>query len=288
MNNNPKTGKGKKRLYEVSCVVWVDLLAYGSMLAEANFDPTDAISQKAVVRLMDFHKITSEHAHRYFPIHAINDGAVIFRDLSPRTKSVTFDFLTRAINLYQKINDHDIGKGFPGARMVISCGFRVRTNNTEIFREHGKIKVIKAKLKKGSISADQAINESFSTRPNFGIIPELQANFAFTKSFLVDDGGTAKGFPGPNCYIELSMFTESIPDWISFEKHIGWEGKGMKATFGQFKSIDRELANSSCHEGILDAFDIAKNISIQDNITNVLVNSTIKDMRSIKIRVQKK
>src|SRR5665647_188008 len=280
MNNNTKAVKGKRRLYEVGCVAWVDLLGYGSMLADASFDPTASISQKAISRLFDFHIITSKHAHRYFPIHAINDGAVVFRDLSPRTPSVTFDFLDRAIKLFQKINDFDKKNGFPGARMVIACGFRVRMNNQEIFQDHRKIKGIKEKLRNGLISADQAVSESISIRHNFGLIPELQANFAFTKAYLVEQGGSKEGFPGSNCFIDLSMFVKTIPDWISFEKQISWEKMGMKGMFGQFKSIDRVLANSSRHQGILDAFDIAENISIQDNISNVLVKSTIKKIGS--------
>lgn len=277
MAKNPKVSKGRRRLFEVNSTVWFDLLGYGSLLEKVSFDPTKLEAQQALQRLNDFHLIVSKHACRYFPIHAINDGIVAFKDLSPRSRSVTFDFIDRAYKLFTNFNELDTKAGFPGARMVIAAGFRVRIKEDENNPEHGKIASIKGRLKEGLISTQQAINEAFKTRPYFGLLPELQANFAFTKAYLVDNLGTKGGFGGPNCFIDLSFFENQELDWLKFEKVVEWEQMGMKSTFGQIKTFDRELANQQMHKGTLDAFEIATKISQQDNVTNLLRQNTIKE-----------
>lgn len=275
MGKQSKTAKGSKRLYEISAAAWFDLLGYGSMLAGVNFDPTKEDAQNALIRLNDFHTFLAKHANRYLHVHAINDGSVIFRDLSPRAKSVTFDFLDRLIKLFQDFNSFDKAKGYPGARMVIASGFRIRIKDDNKSSEHGHIVRIKEKLREKTLTPVQAVDEAYKTRPYFGLLPELQANFAFTKAYLVDNAGSKGGFGGPNCFIDLAFFADKC-DWIEFDKIIDWENMGMKARFGLYKNHDSEAAGRKHHEGILDAFEIAEKISTQSNVTNLLRQNTIK------------
>lgn len=95
-------GKGKQnnfthRLYLVG---WIDLLGYGSMLRECNFDSTSTLAIDAANRLKIFNRTLFSNASPKFPIMQINDGAISWRELSLRTSSVTFDYLKRAINLF--------------------------------------------------------------------------------------------------------------------------------------------------------------------------------------------
>lgn len=275
MAKNPKTGRGKKRLYEVACVAWFDLLGYGSMLEKVSFDPTAALAEEALNRLNEFHEFTSKHANRYFRIHAINDGVIIFNDMSPRASTKTFDFLDRLLKLYSEFNFFEQEKNLPGARMVISVGFRVRIKAQIIKDEQTKLGNIFKRIADGIISFPQAINEAFKAKPFFGYIPELQANFAFTKSYLVDNAGTKGGFGGANCYIDMALFSTTKLDWLEFDSLIEWEGMGMKATYGKLKKQRRDIAIQQKHKEVLDAFEIAKNISKEDDITNILVQSTV-------------
>lgn len=277
MTKQSKAKKGQKRLYEVSIAAWIDLLGYGSMLEKVNFDPTKPEAQNALRRLNDFHTFLLNASLRDFPIQAINDGAIIYRDLSPRGRSVTFAFFDRCIRLFQEINSIEKKQGYPGARMVIATGFRVRIKDQNLQAQQGYISNISNRIKQKLLSPLQAINEAFKSRPTFGMIPELQANFAFTKAYLVDTSGSRGGFAGPNCFIDLSMLDVSSGDWISFEKIVDWTDKGMSSQFGQLKTFDRDVANKTSHKGILDAYEIAEKISKQDNITNVLRQNIIKD-----------
>lgn len=275
MATTPKTGKGKKRLYEVACVAWFDLLGYGNMLTKVNFDPTTAGAEQALQRLHDFHQFVAKHADRHFQIHAINDGVIIFKDLSPRANTVTFDFLDRLLNLFIAFKKLEEENGFPGARMIISTGFRVRIKEQIIKDQESKLGNIFSRISKGLITFQQAINEAFKARPYFGYLPELQANFAFTKSYLVDNLGSKGGFSGANCYIDTSLFSSPKIDWLEFDSLIEWSDKGMKATYGKLKSYNRQVAIEQKHKEVLDAFEVAENISKQDNVTNILRQSTV-------------
>jgi hypothetical protein len=62
------------------------------------------------------------------------------------------------------------------------------------------------RLQDGSIDAQQAVHEAAAMRPRFDIIPQLQANFAFTKAYVAESSGTDGGLPGPNFYLDLILF----------------------------------------------------------------------------------
>lgn len=188
---------------------------------------------------------------------------------------MTFAFLDRAIKLFQEFNKLDKDKGFPGARMVIAAGFRVRIKGSDLGKA-AYIKSIESRLREGVISSNQAINEAYKSRPYFGLLSELQANFAFTKAYLVDNLGSKGGFGGSNCYIDLSVFDVNSLKGVDFERVIDWEQMGMKGQFGLLSQFDRDSANQYNHQGFLDAFQIASKISHQENITNLLRESALK------------
>lgn len=278
MANEPKAAKGSKRSIEVSCVAWIDLLGYGSMLEASSFDLVNDVTKQAVERIHKFHEIVSSHSCRYLPTFVMNDGAVVYRDMSPRSRSVTYDFLKRSIDLYAKINETDINQcGFPGARMVVAAGFRARRKMQNCQHLATKFAVtLKNKIDLGEISVDQAISQALSFRKPSDVVPELQSNFAFTKAYLADNAGSKAGLGGPSCYVDLSIFTKELPLWIDFDETINLSLKGMNCTFGKLKSIDHISAGKVQHNGILDSFGIAENISKVVNPSTTLKKMRVK------------
>ena len=122
----PEQAKSKRYDFEISCVAWGDLLGYGSMIGSAKFHPKDKITIQAIRRLKIFQQVAMGEATRTFRAMPINDGVAFFCDLSPRSNSVTADFLQRSITAFQKINVEDKKAGHPGMRMVISVGPRAK------------------------------------------------------------------------------------------------------------------------------------------------------------------
>ena len=270
----PKTRKGSVRKYEICAVGWLDLLGYGSMLSPTGFDPSTEQAKLAVSRLNDFHIFSSKIANRYLQMLAMNDGIITFRDMSPRTSSVTYDFIRRNFKLYKEVNQFDKENGFYGARMILSPGFRVRDEKKSNTKST-KGKTILKKLRNKEISPEQAVYEALETRPPFGIVPELQANFAFTKSYLADCLGSKGGFGGNRMFLDTCFFKNmEIPTWIEYSDKIKFEEMGMKTTFIAISDIDFEQAGKNQNIDVLDAFEIGKNLANDEDILKRLLDST--------------
>ena len=177
---HPPESKSKRYAIELSCVAWMDLLGYGAMLQQAQFNPNDKRAVLAIRRLKDFQQTVMQHAHAVFPAMPINDGVAYFADLTRRSTSKTADFLRRSIEAYQAVNEVEKAAGYPGARMVLALGPRARIGRPR--RAPGHLENILARLNQGLITDVQAINEAFKAGPIAGFVPQLQANFAFTRA----------------------------------------------------------------------------------------------------------
>ncbi|MDF2181191.1 hypothetical protein [Neptuniibacter sp. CAU 1671] len=256
----PKRAKGKRYDFEVSCVAWGDLLGYGSMIESAKFHPKDKTTIQAIRRLKTFQQVAMGEASRTFRAMPINDGVAFFCDLSPRSSSVTADFLQRSITAFNKINTEDKKAGHPGMRMVISVGPRARIARPK--RSSAHLRNILSRLTERLISPEHAVNEAFTASPVAGFVPALQANFGFTRAYLAESGGSRKGFKGANCFIDMSLFETPHPNWISFNKFIEWSDRGFDAVFGELLSADWTEAGSRSYSGITNTIDLANNLGM--------------------------
>lgn len=266
----PRVRKGVTFPIQVSAVCWIDLLGYGAMLANAKFNPLQPAAKEAVERLANFHKIVSDNSGRNSPSLVMNDGAALFRDLSMRSSSVTYDFLVRSWRLFTEINKFENTVGLPGARAVLAVGFRMTGPPPPKNHETGITGSILNRLKKGIINAEQAVREAAEVRPNFGIVRELQANFAFTKAYLAESSGGSGGFAGANFFVDLNIFNHKIPEWITSREAFEWSSARLNLQ-GQFAQIDdlKEIAKlgSTDAPGILSGLEVAERIG---GLTDVL------------------
>jgi hypothetical protein len=253
----PSFGKGSRGTLPVtvSSVLWMDLLGYGSMLKEAKFDPTHPLAIDAIKRLEKFQSTISEFSGRHMNVMCMNDGAISWRDLSYRDKSVTMDFLQRTIELHNQVNKIDKEIGFYGARSVLAVGFRMTNLEKGINKQY--VENILQRLSEGKLTSEQAVREAYSSYPTYGFNHFLQGNFAFTKAYLVDSGGSKMGFGGPEMFIDLNLFEDVLPEWVNFSRVIEWDDHGMSGRFGQLSSFNRLVAGKERHTGILNAKDIS-------------------------------
>ncbi|WP_148314178.1 hypothetical protein [Sorangium cellulosum] len=233
------------------------------MLKKVAFDPGCEAAQHAVLRLETFHNAAADASRRNFPAAQLNDAAVFFHELSPRSRVVTYEFIARAFEFHRVANEKDANLGLHerGARMIIAAGPRIQVR-TGRQRDTAHLASILRRLQSKEISVEQAINEAFRAQPLAGHVPALQANFAFTKAYLVDDAGSKAGFAGANCFVDMSIFDEPAPEWISLDKPIQWETNGMSGKFARIININRDMAARRQHAGIRDAKEIAKALKI--------------------------
>jgi hypothetical protein len=134
------------------------------MLRPVRFDPSHPAAQLAVHRLQRFHSIALKHVDRYLRALIVNDGIAFVREMSPRSKSVTFDFIARVFAAFQAINAEDRGSQHPGDRCIVAAGARLRTAEPMKLNPR-KLASILSRHRDGDISCEQAITEAFSYGP---------------------------------------------------------------------------------------------------------------------------
>lgn len=277
-----KAPKGEKRDVEVAVALWIDLLGYGSMLELALWDPTSADAKRAMERIQVFQATVTQHSMRNFPSFVMNDGAIAFRDLSPRSTVVSFDFLRRAIALFDAVNFADVALGCPGARAVLATGFRVRRFVDSGNRLNaGEGANIKEKLKLKKISQDQAINHALMARHHCDSTPELQHNYAMTKAYLVESSGKAAGISGSRLYVDMALFKDGVPSWIvSQGPVVHWNGRGMGASFTPIGTIDIPAGARDHDQTMRDAYGVASILSANPAIEKILRAGKVGNLRS--------
>lgn len=212
----------------ISGAAWVDLLGYGSMISAAELNPVDPRAKTAVARLRAFHRIVADHSGRYFRSLVINDGAVAYRDLSLRDDGVTHDFLQRSQLLFSDIADSEHRNGWPGARMVLGLGFRARGSRRGIDDGERRVSRILADLRAGTIEAEEAVRQAASIQRYSDGIPQLQANFAFTRSYVADSAGSRAGLGGAKMFVDTAMFQNDVPPpWVQCGDAIPFEDERL-------------------------------------------------------------
>jgi hypothetical protein len=254
----------------VAC--WIDLLGYGAMIAEAEFNPLHPKASEALSRLRRFHEIVASHSARNFPTLVINDSAAAYRDLSLRSREPTHDFLMRAWNLFNKIKSSEHDRGLPGARMVLATGFRMRGRRAGMDATASHFKSVMHRFQNGDIGAEQAIREAANIRQPFDIIPQLQANFAFSKAYVAETSGTKGGLGGANFFVDLTLFEMPTPAWVVRGDIVKWSDSRlhMKASFAPI------LALLPCEHveggplGIRDGLQVAQHLAQNPDVLSAL------------------
>ena len=236
-------------------VAWLDLLGYGKMLRAVNFNPTDPMALAAVERLRVFQSIAASHTARTLRAMIINDGVAFVRDLSPRSRSVTFDFLERTYRAFNAVNAAEHRAGQVGARMIVAVGPRLYVPEAIRLNDAHLSSLLK-RLRKKEIGPQQAVIEAFNASALTGSQEALQANFAFTKAYLADRAGTASGFAGSNCFVDGEFF-HSVPSWLLTSKTVAWSTEGMSGSFIQVDHFDRRVARKTEHPEVRDAEEIS-------------------------------
>lgn len=271
-SNNPSVAKGQRFPFKVSIVAWGDLLGYGGKIAEAQFNPLDARAKDSIKRMRDFHRIVAEHSNRNFRTLVVNDGVAVFRDLSLRSSSVSNDFLMRSWDLFKSINQLEEQSGHPGVRMVLACGFRVLGRKAVIETNHRKINSILKRYHEGLLSVDQAIREASTARPSFDAVPQLQANFAFTKAYIAESTGTAGGFAGSNFFLDTTLLKNPDSEWPIGGSLFDWEHKalGLKSVFKKIEQLVPEKHTNEISSKLKTGLEVAQSLAGDENVLNAL------------------
>ena len=264
-------GKQNHFRSSVFAVAWIDLLGYGSMLQSCDFDPTSQNAKNAVYRLELLNDIASSHSSLKFPVLQMNDGIATWRELSFRTKNVTEDYIKRCIALFHDIVNHERNNGYPGPRMIISSGVRMKmkTHRKDLARERADRLI--EQVESGVKDYRQALYQACNYNNYRNAVEELQANFAFSKSFIADEGGKAQGFGGSNIFIDMNFFVSDDIRCIDLSRIFEWnQYKGLESIFGQIDVFCISDYNQYANNDMATTIEIAKRILRCDDEQEVL------------------
>lgn len=274
--SGPLVGKGIKFPFQVVVVCWIDFLGYGSMIADAGLNPLHPKASEALARLRIFHDIVALHSGRYFPTLALNDGAVAYRDLSLRSRGPTYDFLMRAWRLFDEIQRRENDRGLPGARVVLATGFRMRGRRAGRDTVSKQFESVLRRYRNGEMQSDQALREAARIRAPFDIIPELQANFAFTKAYVAERSGTRGGLPGPSFFVDLVLFSTPNPPWIRKGETVNWSDERLRisASFAPILGFPPYKHARGGPLEIRDGLQVAQSLTQNPNVLDALRNAS--------------
>lgn len=225
----------------------MDLLGYGGAIDKGGFDPAHPLARRPIARLYAFQRIVSKNSSGGFPTLVMNDGAVAYSNVENVRSDKIWRFIERCWTLYSEATAVDTRAGGPGLRAVIAVGLRAKSSNRGIIAQEDALTAIIDDLANGRTDRDTAVAEARKVRRVFDIVPQLQANFAFTRAYEAEQAGTDGGFPGPNLFLDEAVFADGIPSWIRAGATIPWRpGKSSLSTsFVPLAEIDAVTVESA-------------------------------------------
>lgn len=238
----------------VAIACWLDLLGYGGAIDKAGFDPAHPMARAPLRRLQAFHRIVSKHSSGGFPTLVMNDGAVAYSNVELVRSEKVWRFLQRCWALYGEALTTDRASGAPGLRGVVAVGLRAKGSNRGIIAQEDALTRIIEDLAAGRIDKAKALADARKVRRVFDIIPQLQANFAFTRAYEAEQSGTAGGFPGPNLFLDTAIFNDEVPHWIRSDPPFSWTPKktSLATSFIALREIEPvpdDIAHAALRSG---------------------------------------
>ena len=154
----------------------------------------------------------------------------------------------------------------------MACGFRMRGRRAGLDASRDYFASILGRLQNGEIDAQQAVHEAAAMRPRFDIVPQLQANFAFTKAYLAEQGGAKGGLPGSNFYVDTILFGGRRPGWIDLGPDISWAhpSLNLQATFAAVERLPTSRHPADGPLDILDGLAVAQALAGDTDVLSAL------------------
>jgi hypothetical protein len=211
--------------HTVSIACWLDLYRYGDMMNAARFDPRHSDAAVPLVRLKTFQGIVRQHSLASFPTLVLNDGAVAYADIGLGQQDRVWQFIRRCWKLFEAATEADLNHRGVGLRGVIAVGLRAPGRADGIRDQDEKYAEIIDDLMAKRLTIEEAKSLARKVRRNFDIIPQLQANFAFTLAYLAETAGGKAGFEAGNLYLDERVFRSGVPSWMSVGDRVDWVPK---------------------------------------------------------------
>jgi hypothetical protein len=166
----------------------------------------------------------------------------------------------------------ELPREYPGARVVLATGFRMRGRRAGRDATTSQFQSIMRRFQTGEIEAAQAIREAAQIRQSFDIVPQLQANFAFSKAYVAESSGTKGGLAGANFFADVSLFAKPTPEWLITGETVRWSDQRlrMKAGFAPILDLRGRRHASGGPLGIRDGLQVAQDLTEDPDVLTAI------------------
>ena len=155
--------------------------------------------------------------------------------------------------------------------MVVACGFRMRGSRAGQEEASGHFASILERLHDRRIDFQEALREAANIRRFSDIVPQLQANFAFTKAYLAEQAGAKGGFAGSQCFVDLAIF-KATPEWVVLSKPFDWHHHklNLQAHFAAVSSVLETRRTEGVPPELRTGLQIAAHLTSDPQILSTL------------------
>ena len=204
-NLSVKIGNPPKLKTRSSFCMWSDLLGFGNMYSDNNWELNDKQKHEVYDRLVAAHSAVLYYSTPFERNMILNDGIakVFMPDEGPFNKSDINSisiYFRHCIELHMTISQTEKANGFPGCRSVIAFGDSIEYLAEEVKFDDYVMNYTKPEGHEISSIAERLGNPTTIYNPK-----ELQMNTAFSKAYILESGGSKAGLPGNNMYIDQSV-----------------------------------------------------------------------------------
>lgn len=185
--------------------LWTDLLGFGNIFSLNNWKLSDKQKREVYNRLLCAHSAVLYYSKPDERNLILNDGIakVYIPDNSFQGKpdiNIVSLFFRSCVELHMTINQTDQANGYPGCRSVMAFGDSIEYIFEEVKFDDYVMNYSKPIDHNLSSIADCLGNPTIIYNPK-----ELQMNTAFSKAYIIENGGSGVGVPGNNFYIDQSV-----------------------------------------------------------------------------------
>lgn len=229
--------------------MWSDLLGFGQIFQDSNWILNEEVKRRVYERLEAAHSAVLYYSSPTERDLILNDG--IAKVFHPKSKYEDRNnilmislFIRSCVELHISINETEHKLGLPGCRSVLAFGESIEYIADDIRFDDYVLNYSKPKDSNISNVAKRTGNPIIVYNPK-----ELQMNTAFSKSYLLEAGGSKAGLVGNQFFVDESSLTAII----TFAKDKGyspiWEDReeGL-CLFVPYKNNNDEVVMGFCFD----------------------------------------
>ena len=189
----------EKIIIKNSFCAWIDLLGYGAAFYQNYWDlhAPEAVNNLYRIKELEpiLHSISNPFCETLF---SLNDGIIRNFDIPQNDALLIMQWLVDVLLKFKTLNDRDIHNGFYGGRGVVTYGMRAQYRN---FDTIGKGDLIQTSPQK----REEYNKTKIIYTPN-----EMQMNTAFSKAYIIESGGSAKGLKKNRIHLDEKMLDKLV------------------------------------------------------------------------------